>query len=127
MEREVIVVAEPVTNNLLISATPQYFKDIKKMILQLDKVPRQVIIQALIVEVTLDNTDEFGMELGLQDSVLFRRSNIPAPVTVATTTLTPGGTVQSNTIISESATPGFNFNGLPLGNNTSPSINANSI
>ncbi len=127
MEREVIVVAEPVTNNLLISATPRYFKDIKKMILQLDKVPRQVIIQALIVEVTLDNTDEFGMELGVQDSVLFRRSNIPAPVTVSTTTLTPAGTVSANTIISESAVPGFLFNGQQLGNNTTSTINANSV
>jgi type II secretion system protein D len=127
MEREVIVVAEPVTNNLLISATPRYFKDIKEMILQLDKVPRQVIIQALIVEVTLDNTDEFGMEFGLQDSILFRRSTIPAPVTVSTTTLTPGGTVSSNTIISESATPGFLFNGQQLGNNTFSGVNSSSV
>src|SRR5260221_14712087 len=103
MEREVIVVAEPVTNNLLISATPRYFKDIKDMILQLDKVPRQVIIQALIVEVTLDNTDEFGMELGGQNSILFQRSPLQsAPQFITSTTLTPAGTVSSPRIISES-------------------------
>ena len=32
------------------------------------------MIQVLIAEVTLRNTDEFGVELGLQDSVLFDRS-----------------------------------------------------
>src|SRR5205807_9480913 len=86
----------------------------------LDRTPQQVLIQGLIVEVALTNTDEFGMEFGLQDSILFRRSAIPAPVTVSTTTLTPGGTVQSNSIISESAVPGYLFNGQPLGNNTFP-------
>ena len=36
------------------------------MIEKLDAVPRQVVIQALIVEVQLNNTDEFRIELGLQ-------------------------------------------------------------
>ena len=32
IEQEVIVVAEPVTNSLIVSATPRYFQDIKKII-----------------------------------------------------------------------------------------------
>ena len=44
-----------------------------------------MIIQALIVEVELDNDDEFGVELGLQDSLLFNRSIIDNVLTVQQT------------------------------------------
>lgn len=128
IEREVIVVAEQGSNSLLISATPRYFEDIRKIILQLDKPPKQVFIQGLIVEVALQNLDEFGMEFGLQDSILFRRGALPAPTLLNTTTTAVTG-LQTTTqqIISESATPGFAFSGQPLGNNTSPTVNQNSI
>ena len=43
-----------------------------------------VMIQVLIAEVALNNTDEFGVELGLQDSVLFDRSLISDLVTTTT-------------------------------------------
>ena len=46
------------------------------MIDKLDAPPAQVIIQALLVEVELDNTDEFGIEMGLQSPVLFDRSYV---------------------------------------------------
>ncbi|MBI3863337.1 MAG: hypothetical protein HY290_15710 [Planctomycetia bacterium] len=121
IEREVIVVPEATSNSLLISATPRYIKDILEVVRKLDRTPQQVVIQALIVEVQLNSTDEFGMELGLQDSILFRRSPLPAPITVATTNTSPNGVVTTNnTIISESATPGYKFNGQQLGNNTFP-------
>ncbi|MBD3675958.1 MAG: hypothetical protein HUJ26_20810, partial [Planctomycetaceae bacterium] len=71
LEQEIVVVPEAVTNSLLVSATPRYFNIIQNMVARLDEAPPQVIIQALLVEVTLDNTDEFGVELGLQDSILF--------------------------------------------------------
>ena len=121
IEREVIVVAEPNSNSVLISATPRFFKDIKDLIVKLDRTPQQVLIQALIVEVALTNTDEFGMELGLQDSLLFRRSSIPAPVVVTQSVQAPNGnTTQTQNIISETANPGYLFNGAntQLGNNT---------
>ena len=94
IEREVIVVPEPVSNSLLISATERYFSGIQELVVELDETPAQVIIQVLLVEVVLDDTDEFGLELGFQDPVLFDRT------TVATTS------------------PGFPFNNQPLGNNT---------
>jgi type II secretion system protein D len=129
IEREVVVVPEAVSNSLLISATPRYFSDIKKVILQLDQSPRQVLIQALFIEVNLDNIDEYGMEFGAQDSILFKRSALTtAPQFITTTTNTAGvGTVASQAIISESATPGYLFNGQQLGNNTTPSVNASNV
>jgi general secretion pathway protein D len=121
IEREVIVVPERMSNSLLISATPRYFNEIKELVTSLDTPPQQVIIQALLVEVTLDNEDEFGMELGLQDSVLFRRSVIASSglTTINTTNTAPNGVqTQTQKIISQTATPGFLFNNQQLGNNT---------
>ncbi len=58
-----------------------------------------VMIQVLIAQVTLSDTEEFGVELGLQDGLLFDRS---AAITSTTT-----GT---------SLVPGYPFNNQPLGN-----------
>lgn len=93
IESEVVVVPEPVSNALIISATPRFFPDIMELVEKLDELPPQVLIQALIVEVELASVDEFGAEFGLQDSVLFDRS-----------------------VISTTLNPGFNFNNQPLGN-----------
>lgn len=120
MEKEVVVVPDTTNNSLLLSATPRYFNTIESMILKLDAQPRQVIIQALLVEVELQNTDEFGVELGFQDPLQFARSTKDAPITFTTTsTLNATTTVQNNEVVSQSGSPGFNFNNpsLPLGNN----------
>jgi general secretion pathway protein D len=120
LEQEVIVVAEPVSNSLLISATPRYFDEIQQLVERLDEAPKQVIIQALLVEVDLQNTDELGVELGFQDSVLFNRSILDAPVTIAETVTSPNGVqTTSQRVISQSGQPGFLFGNpqTPLGNN----------
>jgi len=128
LEREVIVVAEPVSNSLLISSTPRYYDEILGLAEQLDEPPPQVVIQALLVEVALDNDDEFGVELGLQDSVLFDRSAISDVLTVTDTVFdaVTGLPVSSTErIVSQSANPGFAFNNQPLGNN--PAINTSRV
>ncbi len=53
----------------------------------------------MIAEITLGNTDEFGVEWGLQDSVLFDRSLLGGLVTrpVTRQTSTPAGVVTENT------------------------------
>ncbi|HWL08158.1 MAG TPA: secretin N-terminal domain-containing protein [Planctomicrobium sp.] len=120
LEQEIIVTAEPVTNSLLISATPTYFKQLEELTKRLDAEPPQVVIQAMLVEVTLNNNDEFGVELGIQDPVLFARSAISDLVTTTTSTNVPGvGTTQTTNVISQQAVPGFSFNNQPLGNNNS--------
>jgi type II secretion system protein D len=130
LEREVIVVAEPVSNSLLISATPRYYDEILNLIKKLDEQPQQVIMQALIVEVELEDTDEFGVEMGFQDSILFDRSLVDSANTYTTTTTTTQNntTVTQTNIISQAATPGFLFNNpsVPLGNNVS-GTNTNAV
>tara|TARA_R110002072_G_scaffold303069_2_gene492697 strand:- start:26061 stop:28721 length:2661 start_codon:yes stop_codon:yes gene_type:complete len=113
-----VVVAEKTTNSLLVHGQVSDASEIYSMIQQLDRAPREVVIQAVLVEVQLGNTDEFGVELGFQDSVLFNRSVIDNIVTVTETVTSPNGTQTSNDrIISQTAAPGFNFNNQPLGNN----------
>lgn len=119
-----VVIAEKTTNSLLVRGSVAEVAEIQKLIVQLDRLPAQVLIQALLVEVELGDTDEFGVELGVQDSVLFDRSVIDKLVTLNSTNTAPNG-VQTTTqnIISQTASPGFNFNNQPLGNNTAISPN----
>lgn len=100
IEREVIVQSETYTNSLLISATPRYFDQIREMVLTLDQELPQVVIQALLVEVTLEDTDEFGIELGAQDPILFGR----------------GGSNSVNGLTQ--LVPGFDFNNASFPNTT---------
>ena len=91
IEREVIVQAEAYTNSLLISATPRYFEQIREMVLTLDQELPQVVIQALLVEVQLEDTDEFGVELGAQDPILFGRGDQSvANMATGVTEIVPG-------------------------------------
>lgn len=91
IEREVIVQAEAYTNSLLISATPRYFEQIREMVLTLDQELPQVVIQALLVEVQLEDIDEFGVELGAQDPILFGRGDQSvANMATGVTEIVPG-------------------------------------
>jgi type II secretion system protein D len=127
IQRDIVVVPEPVTNSLLISATPKYFEDLLRIIAELDAQPPQVVIQCLVAEVDLTGTEEFGVEIGLQSPVIFQRGITPAPgflgagtINYATTAIPAGVTVNSS--VNPVAAPGFNFNTSPggppaLGNN----------
>ncbi|MCC9608215.1 hypothetical protein LOC68_01105 [Blastopirellula sp. JC732] len=74
--REVIVVPETFSNSLIITATPRYFKEIVKIVEELDARPPMVSIQVLIADVQLGKIEELGFEFGLQDSLLFDRSTV---------------------------------------------------
>ncbi|NUQ63772.1 MAG: hypothetical protein HUU20_14950 [Pirellulales bacterium] len=123
IESEVVVVPEPVSNALIISATPRFYDEIMKLVEDLDAQPPQVLIQVLIAAVELDNFSEFGVELGLQDSLLFDRSLLGNLLTTTNTTQqsTSSGVVTNTqqTIRSATLEPGFDFNNQPLGNSGS--------
>jgi type II secretion system protein D len=122
-EREVIIVPEAATNSLIVSATPRIYNEVVAVIQKLDERPPMVMIQVLIAEVRLNDTDEFGVELGLQDSLLFDRSLLGEFTTITTTTDTQSNgniiTTTQDTIVNAPGQPGFNFNNQPLGNNLS--------
>ena len=62
LAREVAVVAEATSNTLLISGSPRFFKTVTAMIREMDQPPPQVLVQVLLVEVTLDDTIDFGVQ-----------------------------------------------------------------
>lgn len=74
LDREVIIVAEPISNKLLISATPRWHGEIMRLVAELDAEQPQVVIQVLIADVKLTGSEDFGVEIGLQSPVLFRRT-----------------------------------------------------
>jgi type II secretion system protein D len=124
LEQEVIVTPETITNSLLISATPKYFDTIMRLTRQLDAEPAQVMIQALLVEVQLTDNDEFGVELGFQDDILFDRGIVDSIQTITQTTTNPNGQQTTNQVeLSRTLNPGFPFNNLPLGNNATANPN----
>ena len=59
------VVAERATNSLVIRATRREYLDIEEVLGQLDQIPRQVLMEVLVAEVTLTDDFEFGVEYAL--------------------------------------------------------------
>lgn len=60
---EVLITADPATNSLIISAAPQDFATLKTVIEQLDVRRRQVYVEAVILEVSVDRARQLGIEL----------------------------------------------------------------
>jgi general secretion pathway protein D len=102
-DRDLIVVAEPASNSLLLSVSPRLYEDVRGLIDKLDRRPPMVLIKVLIAEVSLDDTFEIGGEVGLQDSLIYDRG-------IAANAF-PGATAPS--------TPGFGFNNNGLTNTNS--------
>jgi type II secretory pathway component GspD/PulD (secretin) len=126
-QRDVVISIEPITNMIIVSAAPDYFDEVMGLIHQLDFLPDQVVIQAMVAEVDFSNDFEFGVELGLQSPVIFQRGiqpalNVPGTLTYTAPTTGPSEMPQGVTVTQTSnpaAFPGFNFNNVqqPLPNN----------
>ena len=93
IDSQVFVVPEAISNSLIVSATPDQFDQISEVIADLDRRPPMVMVQAVLARVRIDSAEELGVELGIQDSLLFDRSSVVNGVIV----------------------PGFNFIGQNLG------------
>ena len=91
-DRDLIVVAEEVSNSLLISVSPRLYEEVRRLVDRLDRRPPMVLIKVMIAEVRLDDAFEIGGEVGLQDSLLFDRGVAAAAAT------------------NPQSLPGFNFN-----------------
>ncbi|MCX7700908.1 MAG: hypothetical protein N2039_08525, partial [Gemmataceae bacterium] len=107
LAREVIVVSEPISNTVLVSATPKYFAEVQRLIDVLDQEAPQVIIECLIAQVDMNNSEEFGVELGHQNGVMWQRSVLPSGTTVNQTI--------AGTAVPQLAIPGFSFNNSQAG------------
>lgn len=59
---EVTIIADVENNALVISSTLTDYKGIEKALIKLDVLPLQVLVEASIVEVTLDNELQYGLQ-----------------------------------------------------------------
>ena len=69
-KEEVRIVADEVTNSLVILATPRDYAMIRDVLRKLDIVPRQVLIEAMIAEIQLVGDLAFGLEYALSQGGL---------------------------------------------------------
>jgi len=60
--REVTATPEPITNQIIVTAQPQSFELVERMIADLDRRQPQVFIRVIIADVTLTEAEAFGVE-----------------------------------------------------------------
>lgn len=60
-EQQIQIVADEITNSLVILATPRDYQMIKGVLAELDIVPRQVLVEMLIAEITLGDNMSLGI------------------------------------------------------------------
>jgi general secretion pathway protein D len=72
---DVRIVSDSITNSLVVFATKADWEEIRSVILDLDTVPRQVVIEVLIAEIRLSK----DMELGVQGIVASNVGGVPQP------------------------------------------------
>jgi len=65
LEGEVIIVVDIPTNSIVVRAIPRDYEIIKRTMVALDRIPRQVLIEVLIAEVKLTGDTQFGVEWSL--------------------------------------------------------------
>jgi general secretion pathway protein D len=63
---EVRIIADEVTNAIIVPTYPRLWKEIEETIKKLDKMPRQVLIEVLAAEVTLSDDTKLGLEWAIR-------------------------------------------------------------
>jgi type II secretory pathway component GspD/PulD (secretin) len=104
-DQDIVIVPEVGSNSLIISALPENFPEIEGIIRRLDRRPPMVKVKVMMAEIDLGTVEEFGIELGIQDSLLFDRSTSVANNTTGVNGFGNGITGT-----------GFDFNGSGVAN-----------
>jgi cell division septation protein DedD len=65
------IVPDPATNSLIIYGTVQEFQNIKNILKDLDAIPRQVLIEAMVLQIDLNDAESLGV-----DYEILRRSRV---------------------------------------------------
>lgn len=68
---QITVIPDTNTNSLIVVAPPQYLPVLRQVLSQLDQIPKQVVIETEIIEVTLNKSDQFGVEWKFAQSHAF--------------------------------------------------------
>ena len=76
IEGEVSVIADTDTNALIVRTDPKNYPAIEDTIKKLDRMPLQVLIEAMIMDVALDENTKFGVEWALKGAAESNGSGI---------------------------------------------------
>ncbi len=111
VEGEVRFIADEVTNAVIVATFPRNWQEIEETLKKLDRMPRQVLIEVLVAEITLTDDTRLGIEWAIR-SGRFDVSSAPAVPASGSTTTTltarPTFPIPSPTTISGVA-QGLNF------------------
>ena len=66
LEGQVRFIADETTNAVIVTTLPRLYQEIEATIKQLDKMPRQVLIEVLVVEVTLTDDTRLGLDWAIR-------------------------------------------------------------
>jgi len=61
-------IADETTNAVIVTTTPRLWTDVEPTIRSLDKMPRQVLIEVLVAEITLNEDTQLGIDWALRGS-----------------------------------------------------------
>jgi general secretion pathway protein D len=105
-EGQVRFIADEVTNAIIVTTTPRQWSDIEATVKQLDRMPRQVLIEVLVAEITLNEDTRLGIDWAIKTGK-FGISNANANTGGAGTTLptAPGSATGSGGTSSTFTTP----------------------
>lgn len=127
-ENRIRIIANRRNNALLIYATPSEYRVIEGMLRKIDLTPLQVLIEATIAEVTLNDQLAYGTQffLGSKLAGILTTAG-PAQTTTATGAVTGAVTGTTPTVVSVGGIPvtmGSNFPGFVLANGVREVLNA---
>jgi general secretion pathway protein D len=89
IEGQVRFIADETTNAVIVTTLPRIYPEIETTIKQLDKMPRQVLIEVLVAEITLNDDTKLGLDWALKEGRFTFGSNSNSgsiPTTVPTGT-----------------------------------------
>jgi len=74
--QDITIIPVPSTNSIIINAAPEKLELVRAIVNQLDVIPTQVLIKAIIVEVSLSRETKLGIEFLFKDANLFGHSGV---------------------------------------------------
>lgn len=74
------VIADEVTNTLVVRASPKDYQQVRKVLERLDTSPRQVLVQVMVAEVTLNDSLQYGVEWWLKSALSVNGKSWPGYV-----------------------------------------------
>jgi len=66
VEGQVRFIADEVTNAIIVTTTPRQWADVELTVKQLDRMPRQVLIEVLVAEITLNDDSRLGIDWAIR-------------------------------------------------------------